>query len=246
MIKRAVVLLSGGVDSATCLAVARSEGYECHAVSFDYGQRHKVELHAAEAIANHLGAASTRVIHVDLRAVGGSALTAEIDVPKAGVLGSAVGGGGGSGGVGQRGQIPVTYVPARNLIFLSIAAGVAEVVGARDVFIGVNAVDYSGYPDCRRPFIDAFVRAANLATRVGVESDDATGNFRVHTPLVSLGKGDILRLGTTLGVDYGLTMSCYDPDEQGGACGACDSCRIRRAGFEAAGLKDPTRYTPGK
>lgn len=242
MIKRAVVLLSGGVDSATCLAVARSEGFECHAVSFDYGQRHKVELHAAEAIARQLGAASTRVIHVDLRAVGGSALTAEIDVPKEGVVGSAVGG---SGIVGQRGQIPVTYVPARNLIFLSIAAGVAEVVGARDVFIGVNAVDYSGYPDCRRPFIDAFVRAANLATRVGVESDDSEGNFRVHTPLVSLGKGDILRLGAQLGVDYGLTMSCYDPDERGRACGACDSCRIRKAGFEAAGLSDPTSYFAG-
>lgn len=228
---RAVVLLSGGIDSATCLAAARASGHETHAISFDYGQRHRVELECAARVAGQIGAASHRVIRLDLRSIGGSALTADIDVPK------------------DRAQtasdIPVTYVPARNLIFLSLASAVAEVVGARDIFIGVNAVDYSGYPDCRQPFIDAFVRAANLATRVGVESHDDGGHFRIQTPLVTLTKAQILQMGTRLGVEYGLTLSCYDPDPTGLACGHCDSCSIRARGFADAGLADPTRYVKG-
>jgi 7-cyano-7-deazaguanine synthase len=226
---RAVVLLSGGIDSATCLAAARAAGHEAHAISFDYGQRHKVELHCAARVARQLGASSHRVIPIDLRAIGGSALTADIDVPKDRAESAS--------------EIPVTYVPARNLIFLSLAAAVAEVVGARDIFIGVNAVDYSGYPDCRQPFIDAFVRAANLATRVGVESHEGQGHFRIQTPLVTLSKAQILQMGARLGVDYGLTLSCYDPDPTGLACGHCDSCRIRAKGFVDAGLSDPTQYT---
>jgi len=220
------VLVSGGLDSAVALAAARNDGRECHALSFDYGQRHRLELDAAGRVCESLGAASHRVVAVDLRAVGGSALTDAIDVPK-----------GGSGSPDSHG-IPATYVPARNLLFLAAAAGLAEVVGARDIFIGVNAVDYSGYPDCRRPFIDAFEHAAALGTRAGVEGRPV----RVRTPLVELSKADIIRLGSRLGVDFSLTTSCYDPDASGLACGACDSCRIRAAGFGEAGVPDPTRY----
>ncbi|MCX5689450.1 MAG: 7-cyano-7-deazaguanine synthase QueC [Planctomycetota bacterium] len=228
---RAVVLLSGGIDSATCLAAAKAVGHEAHAISFDYGQRHKVELQCAARVARQLGAASHRVIPIDLRAIGGSALTADIDVPKDRAESTS--------------DIPVTYVPARNLIFLSLASAVAEVVVARDIFIGINSVDYSGYPDCRQPFIDAFVRAANLATRVGVESHEGAGHFRIQTPLVTLTKAQILLMGARLGVDYGLTLSCYDPDAAGLACGHCDSCRIRAKGFADAGLADPTQYVTG-
>lgn len=233
---KAVVLLSGGIDSATCLAVAADGGFECHAVSFDYGQRHRVELIAAGRVARQLKAVTHRTILVDLRCAGGSALTADIAVPKDRAADQP----GGS-------SIPITYVPARNLIFLSLAIGVAEVLDARDLFIGINAVDYSGYPDCRQPFIDAFAHAANLATRAGVESTDGGGNFRIHTPLVALSKADILRLGARHGVDFSLTLSCYDPQSMGSdaaglACGHCDSCVIRRKGFAEAGLADPTRY----
>ncbi len=220
------MLVSGGLDSAVVLAAAREAGHECHALSFDYGQRHRAELDAARRVCAQLGTASHRVVGVDMRAVGGSALTDNIDVPKT-PAGHEVAGG-----------IPVTYVPARNLLFLSVAAGLAEVVGARDVFIGVNAVDFSGYPDCRRPFIDAFEHAAALGTRSGAEGRPV----RVRTPLVELAKADIIRLGARLGVDFSLTSSCYDPDERGAACGACDSCRIRARGFADAGIPDPTRY----
>jgi len=217
-----VVLVSGGLDSATALAVARRDGFECHALSVDYGQRHRFELKAAAAVAEHLGAAEHRVVSVDLRAIGGSALTDEIDVPESGL---------GEG-------IPVTYVPARNLTFLSIALGWGEVLRARDLYVGVNAVDYSGYPDCRPEFVGAFERIANIATKAGVEGDV----FRVRAPLIDLTKAQIIRLGTDLGVDYALTHSCYNPAPDGGACGRCDSCRIRRAGFDEAGVPDPTRY----
>jgi 7-cyano-7-deazaguanine synthase len=226
------VLLSGGIDSATCLAAARAAGHVAHAVSFDYGQRHKVELLCAAKVAAQVGAASHRVIPLDMRAIGGSALTADIAVPK--------------DRVETASDIPITYVPARNLVFLSIATAIAEVVGARDLYIGVNAVDYSGYPDCRRPFIDAFAAAANLATRAGVEHASGDGYFRIQTPLVSLTKAQILSLGTSLGVDYSLTLSCYDPDASGAACGRCDSCRIRAKGFADASLADPTRYQPSE
>jgi 7-cyano-7-deazaguanine synthase len=222
-----VVLLSGGIDSATCLAVAMDAGLECHALSFDYGQRHRAELAAAERIARQLRAASHKVLPVNLRAIGGSALTAEIAVPKDRALDD---------------EIPITYVPARNLVFLSLALGYAEVLGARDLYIGVNAVDYSGYPDCREDFIRAFEHTANLATRAGVESRTEPERFHVRTPLASLSKADILRLGERLGVDFGLTLSCYDPAPSGVSCGHCDSCVIRRRGFLEAGLKDPTRY----
>lgn len=228
---RAVVLLSGGLDSATCLAAARRDGCACHCVSFDYGQRHRCELAAARRVARALGAASHRTIKVDLRAIGGSALTDDaIAVPKDRTA-RAMGAG-----------VPVTYVPARNLIFLSLAAGLAEVVGARRLYIGVNAVDYSGYPDCREPFVRAFERAANLGTRAGTEGGE---RLRVVAPLVRLGKAEIVRLGAGLGVDFGLTVSCYDPDRSGRACGHCDACVLRRRGFEAAGVPDPTRYRRG-
>ncbi|MGD8832117.1 MAG: 7-cyano-7-deazaguanine synthase QueC [Pseudomonadales bacterium] len=221
---RAIVLVSGGLDSATTLAVARDRGYLCHALSFDYGQRHLAELEAAHVVARALGAVEHRVVPIDLSAFGGSALTdTSIDVPSAGV---------------EEGVIPVTYVPARNTVFLALALAWAEVLEARDLFIGVNAVDYSGYPDCRPEFIAAFERLANLATRAGVEGR----TFSVHTPLIELTKAEIIRLGTGLGVDYGMTLSCYQPDEAGRACGVCDSCRIRRAGFAAADVADPTRY----
>lgn len=220
--ERAVVLVSGGLDSATALAVARRDGFECYALSVDYGQRHRFELEAAAAVARHLGAAEHRVVSVDLRAIGGSALTDDVDVPKSGV---------GEG-------IPVTYVPARNLTFLSIALGWAEVLGAHDLYIGINAVDFSGYPDCRPGFVGAFERVANVATKAGVEGEP----FRVRAPLIDLTKAEIIRLGADLGVDYSLTHSCYDPASGGAACGRCDSCRLRRAGFEVAGVPDPTRY----
>ena len=223
MSKPAVVLLSGGLDSATVLAIARAEGYACHALSFDYGQRHGAELRAAERIAEAFGVTERKRIHIGLDAIGGSALTdAAIAVPDH----------------PQAGVIPVTYVPARNTVFLAFALGWAEVLGSTDIFIGVNAVDYSGYPDCRPAFIAAFETLANLATRAGVEG----ARFRIHTPLINLSKGEIIRWGAALGVDYGLTVSCYSADREGRACGVCDACRLRAAGFAAAGVTDPTRY----
>lgn len=217
----AVVLLSGGLDSATTLATALAAGFECHTLAVDYGQRHRSELAAAEALSRSLGAASHQVVAVDLRAIGGSALTDDIEVPE-------------SPGEG----IPVTYVPARNTLMLSLALGHAEVLGAHDLFIGVNAVDYSGYPDCRPQFIAAFEELCQLATKAGVEG----AHFRIHTPLIDRTKAEIIRCGTELGVDYAMTVSCYQADATGRACGVCDSCRIRKAGFEAAGVDDPTRY----
>ncbi len=222
--RRAVVLLSGGLDSATALAVAREAGYACHALSFAYGQRHDAELAAAERVASALGVVEHRTLHLDIGAFGGSALTdPAIAVPE-------------HGGEG----IPATYVPARNTIFLSCALGWAEVLGAHDLFIGVNAVDYSGYPDCRPAFIEAFQLLANLATRDGVEGRP----FTVHAPLITLSKAEIIALGRRLGVDYGLTVSCYRADGDGRACGRCDACRLRRDGFRTAGMDDPTRYQP--
>ena len=221
----AVVLLSGGLDSATCLAIAREQGYTTHTLAVDYGQRHRAELHAAEAVSVALGAASHRVVSLDLRTIGGSALTADIAVPEADDAGPAPG-------------IPVTYVPARNTIMLSLGLGLAEVLQAGHLFIGVNAVDYSGYPDCRPAFIAAFQQLAALATKAGVEGQPLT----IHTPLIDLTKAQIIQRGVALGVDYGLTTSCYQADSQGRACGRCDSCHIRRAGFQAAGIADPTRY----
>jgi len=217
-----VVLLSGGLDSATVLAMARSQGYACHALSVDYGQRHHAELAAAQRVAQALGAVEQRVIHIDLTAFGGSALTdANIAVPEQPSTG-----------------IPLTYVPARNTIMLSLALAWAEVLQAQDIFIGVNAVDYSGYPDCRPEYIAAFERMANLATKAAVEGKRLT----LHAPLLTLSKADIVKCGARLGVDYSQTVSCYQADENGRACGMCDSCRLRRAGFDAAGMPDPTRY----
>ena len=222
MPRRAVVLLSGGLDSATTLAIARAEGFACFALSVDYGQRHATELEAARRIAAALGASEHRIVRVDLGLIGGSALTDHaIAVPEAPSEG-----------------IPITYVPARNAVLLALALGWAEVLGSRDLYIGVNAVDYSGYPDCRPEFIEEFERLASVATKAGVEG----GRFSVHAPLVRLSKADIIRRGIELGVDYGQTVSCYQADAQGRACGVCDSCRLRRAGFEAAGVADPTRY----
>ncbi len=219
----AVVLVSGGLDSATCLAIARSEGHACHALSFAYGQRHEAELAAARRVAAALGAVQHRVMTIDLAAFGGSALTdASIAVPEAPSAG-----------------IPVTYVPARNTIFLAMALAWSEVLGAHDIYIGVNAVDYSGYPDCRPAFIEAFERVANLATRAGVEDPE---RLRIRAPLIALSKAQIIRRGMDLGVDYALTVSCYQADAGGRACGRCDSCRLRREGFEAARIKDPTPY----
>jgi 7-cyano-7-deazaguanine synthase len=226
-VPRAVVLLSGGLDSATALAVARCDGFRCHALTIAYGQRHAAELDAARRVAEQLGAVEHRVVSLDLRPFGGSALTADLDVPKDRSAEEMAGG------------IPITYVPARNTVFLALALAWGEVLESFDVFIGVNAIDYSGYPDCRPEFIAAFEQLANLATKAGVER---RGRFRIHAPLVSLSKAEIIRLGTSLGVDYGLTHSCYDPGEDGAACGRCDSCVLRRAGFEAAGVPDPTRY----
>ncbi len=218
---KAVVLLSGGLDSATVLAEAMAAGYECHSLAVDYGQRHRAELDAAHRISRTLGVASHRVVSVDLRAIGGSALTDDIDVPET-----------------ESSGIPVTYVPARNTLMLSLALGQAEVIEARDLFVGVNAVDYSGYPDCRAQFIVAFEALCQVATRAGVDGE----RFRVHAPLISLSKADIIRRGVSLGVDYSMTVSCYQADSDGLACGRCDSCRLRRAGFESAGVSDPTRY----
>ncbi len=227
--KPAVCLLSGGLDSATTLACARRDGFACHALSFDYGQRHRVELEAAARVARALGAAAHRTAVIDLRVFGGSALTADIHVPK------------GRQTAEMAAEIPITYVPARNTIFLSFALAWAEVLGASDIFLGVNAVDYSGYPDCRPEYIAAFERMATLATRAGVEGHLP---LRIHTPLITLTKADIIRLGLSLGVDYSLTHSCYDPSPGGQPCGACDSCLLRRAGFAAAGLEDPLPYPP--
>jgi len=222
----AIVLVSGGLDSATCLALARQAGFRCYALSFQYGQRHRAELDAAQRVAAQLGAVEHRVMQIDLAAFGGSALTdASIAVPVAGTPSDS--------------PIPVTYVPARNTVFLSFALAWAEVLHAHDIYIGVNAVDYSGYPDCRPEFIAAFERMANLATRAGVED---AAPLRIRTPLIDLSKAEIIRQGTALGVDFGTTVSCYQADAQGGACGECESCRLRRAGFAAAGVADPTRY----
>lgn len=222
---RAVLLLSGGLDSATCLAIARAEGFEVHALTVDYGQRHARELEHAAAVARALGAASQRVVRVDLRAIGGSSLTSELAVEKGRVLDSDT-------------SIPDTYVPARNTLLLSLALGLAEVVGARTLFLGITAVDGSNYPDCRPAFVAAFEGLAQVATRVGATG----GRFEVRAPLLSMSKAEIIRRGTALGVDYGLTHSCYAPDSEGRACGGCDSCRLRRRGFEEAGVPDPTRY----
>jgi 7-cyano-7-deazaguanine synthase len=224
--KRAVVLLSGGIDSATCCAIARREGYELYAMSFLYGQRHCIELDSAERLARFFRVAHHSVVTIDLRAFGGSALTSETAVPKNRMPS------------GEQNDIPATYVPARNTIFLSFALGWAEILDSRDIFIGVNAVDYSGYPDCRPEFIDAYRKMASLATRAGVEGRGVT----IHAPLQMLSKAEIIRIGSECGVDYGLTHSCYDPAPDGGACGACDSCLIRKRGFEEAGVADPTRY----
>lgn len=224
MTKKAVVLYSGGLDSTTCMAIARAEGFEPYAMSFDYGQRHAVELATAKANAKLVGAVEHLVVNFDLRKMGGSALTADVAVPKEGV---------GEG-------IPVTYVPARNTIFLSFALGWAEVLGAFDIFIGVNALDYSGYPDCRPEYIAAFENTANLATRAGVEG---SGRFVIHAPLIAMTKAEIIRKGLSLGVDYGKTHSCYDPTTEGLACGLCDSCRLRLKGFAEAGMADPAGYT---
>ena len=219
--RKAVILVSGGMDSAVTIAMAREQGFEVYALSVAYGQRHSSELEASERVATMLGAVVHKTVHVDLRSIGGSALTADIDVPE-------------DGGEG----IPVTYVPARNTIMLSIALGWAEVLGSNDIFCGVNAVDYSGYPDCRPEFIAAFQALANLATKAGVEG----AGLRVHAPLQFLGKADIVREGVRLGVDFGLTVSCYQADAQGRACGHCDACRLRAAGFADAGVPDPTHY----
>lgn len=224
---KAVVLLSGGLDSTTTLAVAKSRGFDVYALSVDYGQRHRVELERAVQIAKALGAVEHRTVTLDLRAIGGSALTAAIDVPK----------GRSTDEMGH--GIPVTYVPARNTILLGLALGYAETVGAFDLFIGANVLDYSGYPDCRPEFLEAFERLATLATKIGVEG---TGQFRVHAPLLKMTKAEIIREGTRLGVNYTQTLSCYDPDDRGRACGQCDSCLLRKKGFEEAGVPDPTTY----
>ena len=227
MKKPAVCLLSGGLDSATVAACARLDGFDVYALSFDYGQRHQVELDAARRVAQALQVKDYKVARIDLRIFGGSALTDEIDVPKGRDVES----------MGH--AIPITYVPARNTVFLSFALAWAEVLGASDIYIGVNSVDYSGYPDCRPEFIRAFETLANLATKAGVEG---AMRLKIHTPLIDLSKADIIRLGTGLGVDYSLTHSCYDPLPGGRSCGQCDSCRLRRAGFAAAGLEDPLAY----
>ncbi len=222
MSEKAVVLVSGGLDSTTLLAMALEQGFDCYTLSFDYGQRHRSELLAAQQNSALLGAVEHKVVGLDLRAIGGSALTDDaIAVPETESVG-----------------IPVTYVPARNTVFLSIALGWAEVLGARDIFIGVNAVDYSGYPDCRPEFITAFERLANLATKTGVEG----AAFRINTPLISMTKADIIARGVDLGVDYSRTVSCYQATDEGLACGRCDSCRLRKKGFQEAGFNDPTRY----
>lgn len=220
--RHAVVLVSGGLDSATVLAIARDEGFRCHALSFDYGQRHRAELTAAARVATALAAVEHRVMKIDFAGIGGSALTDDtIAVPQ----------------TPQQG-IPITYVPARNTVFLAMALGWAEVLGATDIFIGVNAVDYSGYPDCRPAFIDAFQKLADVATKAGVEG----AAFKIHTPLIAMSKADIVKRGIALGIDFSTTVSCYQASASGEACGRCDSCRLRSEGFRSAGLPDPTRY----
>jgi len=225
---RAVVLLSGGLDSATTLAIAREMGFECLALSFDYGQRHKIELQAARRVAAALGARDHRIVKFDLRQFGRSALTDNIDVPKNRPLEK------------MGGEIPITYVPARNIIFLSFALALAEVSDCRDIFIGVNALDYSGYPDCRPSFIEKYQEMAAAGTKTGAEG----GSIRIHAPLISMTKAEIIQRGVALEVDYSLTLSCYDPDDQGRHCGACDSCLLRRKGFQEANVQDPTEYAP--
>ena len=226
--KNAVVLLSGGIDSATILAIARSEGFQCYALTFSYGQRHQREIEAAKKVAHSLSVAEHRIIDIDLAQFGGSALTdSTIEVPKDRTE------------LGKSSQIPPTYVPARNTIFLSYALAWAETLGAFDIFIGVNTTDYSGYPDCRAEFIAAFEKTANLATAAAVQG---RGRYRIHTPIIDMTKAQIVLAGIRLGVDYALTHSCYDPDEQGRSCGRCDSCRLRLKGFAEAGLKDPVEY----
>ena len=226
--KKAVVLLSGGLDSATTMAIALSDGFQCHALTFAYGQRHKIEIEAAKKVAESLGAAEHRIIEIDLAAFGGSALTDKaIDVPKD------------RAEPGSSSRIPATYVPARNTIFLSYALAWAEVLGSFDIFIGVNSTDYSGYPDCRAEFIAAFEKTANLATAAVVEG---RGRYNIHTPIIDMTKARIIATGTKLGVDYSLTHSCYDPDNRGRSCGRCDSCRLRLKGFAEAGIKDPIEY----
>jgi 7-cyano-7-deazaguanine synthase len=220
---KAVCLLSGGLDSSTCLGVARRDGFECYALSFDYGQRHRIELEAAAKVAHHFSVREHRIARIDLRAFGGSALTAEIAVPKDSLAPG----------------IPITYVPARNTIFLSYAMAWAEVLECSDVFIGVNAIDYSGYPDCRPEFIAAFEQMANLATKAGIEGRT---RLRIHTPLAKLGKAEIVQLAAGVGVDFALTHSCYDPDREGRPCGHCDSCLLRLKGFREAGIQDPLPY----
>jgi 7-cyano-7-deazaguanine synthase len=230
MTKRAVVLLSGGMDSATALAWARSEGYECWTLAVDYGQRHRIELESARRVSHALGAREHREVRVDLRAIGGSALTADVDVPKERGL-DRIGAG-----------IPVTYVPARNTVFLAIALGLAETIECRDLVAGMNALDYSGYPDCRPEFVRAFETLARVATRAGVEGAE----IHVHTPLMQLDKAAIVRLGVSLGVDFSLTHSCYDPSPAGESCGRCDACILRIKGFREARVPDPTRYAEAK
>ncbi len=226
--KRAVVLVSGGLDSAATLAIAHNEGFQCYALTFKYGQRHQREIEAAKRIADSLGAIEHRCIDIDLAQFGGSALTdPNIKVPKD------------RADLGNPAQIPPTYVPARNTIFLSYALAWAEVLGAFDIFVGVNTTDYSGYPDCRAEFISAFEKTANLATTAGIQGK---GRYRIHTPIINMTKAQIILTGTKLNVDYSLTHSCYDPDERGGSCGKCDSCRLRLKGFAEAGLKDPIEY----
>jgi 7-cyano-7-deazaguanine synthase len=227
--KKAIILLSGGIDSATCAAIARSKGYRLYALSFSYGQRHRVELSAAKIIARFFRVAEHKIITIDLRTFGKSSLTAPLPVPK-------------NRGMKHLKEIPSTYVPARNTIFLSYALAWAETLGITDIFIGVNAVDYSGYPDCRREYIKAFQTMARLATKAGVEGN----KIRIHTPLIRLTKAEIIKKGITLGFDYSLTHSCYDPSPDGIACGNCDSCLIRKKGFTEAGVKDPTRYTDNR
>ena len=229
MTERAVVLLSGGLDSTTCLAWARAQGFECWTLAVDYGQRHRVELECARRVAAALGAREHREVRVDLRAIGGSALTADLAVPKDRPAEAMTQG------------VPVTYVPARNTILLGLALGLAETVGALNLVAGMNAVDFSGYPDCRPEFVRAFETLARVATRAGAEG----AGIRVHTPLMQLDKAGIIRLGLSLGVDYALTHSCYDPDPEGAACGRCDACLLRAKGFREAGVPDPTRYAPG-
>ncbi|MGP4110529.1 7-cyano-7-deazaguanine synthase QueC [Streptomyces sp. 4N509B] len=235
MARPAVVLLSGGLDSTTVLAIAREQGFVPHALSFRYGQRHSVELDAARRVAEAHGVARHVVADIDLRVFGGSALTSELAVPKHDSLDET-----------DPDEVPVTYVPARNTIFLSFALAFAETIEASDIFIGVTAVDYSGYPDCRPEYIDAFTRMARLATRAGVESAEGEPRLTIHTPLIALSKADIIREGLRLGVDYGLTSSCYDPDADGRACGRCDTCLLRLKGFAEAGVADPVAYRSGR